>query len=128
MFRPGERAFTLLEVLVALAIIGVLLPPLLLNTAQRVNGMKQMEDRLIASMVANNQLTLLQLRVRWAGGNPRRSEEGSEQLSGRQWLWKLAAQTTDVADYWRVTVTVANEDDKDQVLSEISGFVRAGQG
>lgn len=128
MLKAKKHAFTLLEVLVALAIIGLVIPPLLLNTAQKVNSIKQMEDRLVASMVANNQLTLLQLRVRWSGSKPRRSEEGAAELSGRQWLWKLAAQTTDVPDYWRVTVTVASEDNKDYVLSEISGFVRAGQG
>lgn len=120
------KGFTLLEVLVALAIIGVLLPPLLMNSAQRISGMKQMEDRMLASMVANNQLTLAQLRIRLVGGKPERNDEGVEELADREWLWKLETEETEIQDYYRVTFIVSAAEKPETMLSTITGFLRGG--
>ena len=109
MTRSRTSAFTFLEVLVALAVIGLVLPPLLINAAERVHGLKIMEDRMIANMVAQNQLAMYRLAGRLKGERPPRTEEGSETMADREWFWRASSSPTEAPDFFRMTIAVASD-------------------
>lgn len=100
------KGFTLLEVMVALAVIGLVLPSVLINEAERIHSVRVMEERMIANMVAHNQLARLRLGNRWSGTRPARVEEGSEPMAGREWFWRAESKPTEVEDYYRIAIEV----------------------
>lgn len=50
------RAFTLVEVMVALAVVSVAVPALLLTLSQQLDGTRYLQDRVQAQWVAANRL------------------------------------------------------------------------
>ena len=53
--------FTLVEVMVALAVVAVALPALLVTLSQQLDGLRYLEDRTHAQWVAANRLAELRL-------------------------------------------------------------------
>ena len=51
------RGFTLVEVMVAMAIVAVALPALLFSLYQQLDGTEYLRDRTLASLVAANKLS-----------------------------------------------------------------------
>ena len=63
---PPPRAFlgfTLVEVMVALAVVAVALPALLVTLSQQLDGLRYLEDRTQAQWVAANRLAELRLVI-----------------------------------------------------------------
>ena len=55
------RAFTLVEVMVALAVVAVAVPALLLTLSQQLDGTRYLQDRTQAQWIAANRLAELRL-------------------------------------------------------------------
>ena len=123
-FLPSRRAgFTLLEVLIALAVIGLVLPPLLINAAERLNGLKVMEEKIVANLVAQNQLAMYRLNNQLAGKRPPRREDGSELMAGRDWYWEAETEPTEVEGYFRINITVASKRDMEDSRAQVSAYI-----
>ena len=56
-----RAGFTLVEVMVALAVVAVALPALLLTLSQQLDGLRYLEDRRQAQWIAANRLAELRL-------------------------------------------------------------------
>lgn len=115
--------FTLLEVLVALAVIGLVLPPLLINTAERVRGLKVMEEKIFANLVAQNRVASYRLESRLAGKRPPRREDGSELMGGRDWYWEAEAEATEVEGYFRLNIAVAVDKEMQDPRAHVSAYL-----
>lgn len=122
-FRSRRAGFTLLEVLIALAVIGLVLPPLLINAAERLSGLKVMEEKIVANLVAQNQLALYRLNNQFAGKRPPRREDGSELMAGRDWYWEAETEPTEVEGYFRINITVAGKRDMEDPRAEVSAYL-----
>ena len=60
--RPSRnRAFTLVEVMVALAVVAIAVPALLLTLSQQIDGTRYLQDRIQAQWIAANRLAELRL-------------------------------------------------------------------
>ena len=66
MFRV--RGFTLVEVMVALAVVAIALPALMISLYQQVDSTGYLRDKSLAHMVAANKLSELRIR-RWSFPN-----------------------------------------------------------
>lgn len=76
-----RRGFTLLEVLVALAIVAVGLSAAFAATGQAARSAEQLRVRTLAQWAAADALTVLRLARELPSGQARREEE----ISGRVW-------------------------------------------
>ena len=81
------RGFTLVEVMVALAIVAIALPAVLMALYQQVDDTAYLRDKEIAHMVAANKLAEMRLviastRVLTAG-----KDNGSATMADRDWHW-----------------------------------------
>lgn len=102
MRRAG--GFTLLEVLVALAIFALVAASVLTATARSLQTAARLEDKTLAMWIADNRLTELQLaQSPVADGR----EQGEVEFAGRRWQWQSEVQATSEADMRRVTLWVA---------------------
>lgn len=126
----GARGFTLLEVLVALAIFALVAASVLTASARSVRTAGQLEDRTLAMWVADNRLSELQLAdTPPADGG----DQGQVEFAGRRWLWQSEIQATSEPAMRRVTLWVAAEergasgDLRERALVSLSGFLGAPQ-
>lgn len=88
--RPATaRGFTLLEVLVALAIFATAAIATVRSVSQHINTLSYIEEKTFAAMVADNQMA----KVHLAGVKPS-AQKGTAQLAGRQWQWQVVPVST----------------------------------
>ena len=105
------RAFTLVEVMVALAVVSVAVPALLLTLSQQLDGTRYLQDRVQAQWVAANRLAELRLVAAAKGTLQTGLIAGSEDMAGRVWYWWGEGEATQVPDFFRYEVTVSDSED-----------------
>lgn len=121
-----SSGFTLIEVMVALAIVALAVPALLFTMDQQIDGTAYIRDRSLAQVVANNRLAELRLALRGGGQTLRGSTTGSEEMAGRTWQWRVQSQATEVPDFSRVEVQIrTQESDDGPALYTLVAFLAA---
>lgn len=117
----AQRGFTLLEVLVALAVLAVALAALIRGGGQNASNAAYLQEKSYAQWVAMNRLTELELEPAW----PQKGEaSGSEEMLQREWYWRTRVEDTFDEDIRRVTVEVRAEKGKDTAaLARLVGFI-----
>lgn len=115
-----QRGFTLLEVLVALAVIAIPLLAVMESVTTNVSNAAYLRDRTIAHWVAMNKVAEAQLDAQW----PAPGQSGDKvQMSGRDWYWRMTVKVTNDPDIRRLDVEVrAHKDDK-QPLESLVAYV-----
>ena len=131
--RPSRcRAFTLVEVMVALAVVAVAVPALLLTLSQQLDGTRYLQDRIQAQWIAANRLAELRLVAAAKGTLQTGLITGSEEMAGRIWYWWSESEGTQVPGFFRYEVTVSDsEDGFTTPLHVLDGYVtvvRANRG
>ena len=103
--------FTLIEVMVALAVVAVALPALLITLSQQLDGMRYLEHRAHAQWVAANRLADLTLVLAANGTLQSGLISGSEDLAGQTWYWWSEGEQTPVPGFYRYRITVSDQED-----------------
>jgi general secretion pathway protein I len=117
----GARGFTLIEVVVALAILGIGMLAVFKTIGDTVHNVDELRDRSLAEWIADNRIT----EVRISGEMPSVEETAGEvEFAGRQWHWVSKVSQTQVQGMRRIDVSVRrDEDPEDGSLVTLSGFV-----
>ena len=114
MIRFWQKGFTLLEVLVALVILGLVLGGLFTEIQSQVDMRYQLQQRYMAQTVSWNRLMQqYQLLEEWmpARTNDDGESSGEMQIQGIDWYWQMSVQETFGEDFYRYQVeTFSNED------------------
>jgi general secretion pathway protein I len=96
--------FTLLEVLVALAVLAIAMGAVIHAASQSIASTAYLREQTFASWVAGNQVNELLLdREPWPAEGTR---QGSVDLANRAWRWEARFTKTDDPDLQRLDVTV----------------------
>ena len=122
MRAPARRGgFTLVEVLVALAIVTIGLAALFNVTSQTVRTTTILREKMFAEWIALNKLT----EARVAGTLPAQSKsEGEIEYAGQNWRWELEKVTTPVEGIVRLESRVALETTPDgKWIAHATGFM-----
>ncbi len=114
-----ERGFTLIEVMVALAIAALALGAVAAAISQMVESATAMEQRTYASWIAQNRIAELRL----ANVVPEVSEDSDQlEYAGREWTWNATISETGVENLFRVDVEVSLAG-SDDVIRTVTGFI-----
>jgi general secretion pathway protein I len=118
--RAYQRGFTLVEILVSLAILSIILGALVQSAGVATSNAGRMRDRTIAEWVATNRLAELRLSPSFPETG---SKSGEEEMFGKPWYWKTIVQKVEDDDLRRVDVEVRSSEDSENPLITIAGFV-----
>ena len=113
---PG---FTLIEVLIALAVLAISIVALIQAGGARAEQVGYLRDRTLATWVAADRIAELRLAAGWPGiGN----REGRFEMTGRTWLWQAEISETPEPAVRRVEVVVRLEEDAEP-LARLAGYL-----
>jgi len=111
--------FTLLEVLIALAVLAIALGAIINAATQSIANTAYLRDQTLASWVALNQVNERLLDPEpWPEEG---SRDGSAELANRAWRWQVRFAKTDDPDLRRIEVTV-RATENGPVLSTLTAF------
>ena len=123
MLQPtprGSRGFTLIEVLVALAIVAVALAAGMRALAQTADGATTLKLRTLALWVAENRLAQAQLRAPWPATG---TTTGSELQAGVPFAWRETVSATPNPAFRRIEIVVAQPEQADYALARLVGYL-----
>ncbi len=111
--------FTLVEVMVALAIAGLSLAAVAASISQMVDAGSAMQERTYASWIAQNKIAELRL----ANVVPEVSATNGElQYAALEWAWRATISETGVENLFRVEVEVSYAG-SDDIIRTVTGFI-----
>ncbi len=125
MARPSfvhNKGFTLLEVIVALAVIAFALAAAVSAVSGNTRNAMSLQERTYAHWVAMNEMAELHLSQKWPSI---KTSEGSELMAKHEWFWTMkVSKTPDDKDLIRrVDIRVRSNEDDETPLVTLTGFV-----
>jgi len=117
------QGFTLLEVLIALAVLALSLGAVIKATSDYTGNQSYLRDRTMAMWVARNVLVRFQVEGEWLSVGERK---GTEEMGNQEWRWMTRISQTEEAELRRLDVEVypVDSDDDENPVSVLSGFLR----
>jgi general secretion pathway protein I len=112
--------FTLIEILVALAIIAVALAAGLRALAQATDGAAALKQRTLALWVAQNRVANATLESPWPAPGQR---TGRAQQAGVAFVYTETISTTPNRAFRKIDVVVAAPETPDYALARLTGFI-----
>lgn len=119
-----NSGFTLMEVLVALAVVAVALAALLKGASANAVNAAYLRDKSLAHWVAMNVVAERQLGLQQEGLS---GDRGEEEMGGRRWAWRAELKDTFDKAIWRLEVEVRPAD-RDEVLASLVAFLPRPEG
>lgn len=120
-WRCARRTgFTLIEVLVALAIISIALLAALRAAGQGTSNVGELRERLLAGWVAENRLAEHRARGDWL---PTGIQRGKDREGGIEFVWREEVIATPNPAFRRIDVFVFATPGESPALAHFTGFV-----
>ena len=102
----SARGFTLVEVMVAMMVIGIAVPALLKALYQQVDATAYLRDKSVAQWVANNKLAEVRIELERSRVLFRGERTGEAEMGGRDWFWEMQTEETPVENFYRLEIRV----------------------
>jgi general secretion pathway protein I len=118
--RRARTGFTLVEVLVALAVIAVALAAGMRALAQSVDGSATLKARTLALWVAQNRLAAAQLALPWPAPGTRTGDAVEAQS---RFVWRETVSATPNPAFRRIEIVVSEPQAPDYALARLVGFI-----
>lgn len=107
LFRSKVAGFTLIEMLVALAVVAIALAAISSNYISSFDITDSLKERTIARWVAENHLVMRQVQTPWPALGTR---EGTLKYAGSEWSWEEAVKPTPDQDFRRISIDVRRKE------------------
>ncbi len=127
MTRQRLRGFTLLEVLIALAVLALAMGAVIKATSDYTSNQSYLRDRTMAMWVARNVLVQHQVEGEWLSVG---EVKGTQEMGDQEWRWLTRISQTEESELRRLDVEVypVDSDDDENPVSVLSGFLRQPEG
>ncbi|HHM04733.1 MAG TPA: type II secretion system protein GspI [Gammaproteobacteria bacterium] len=114
------RGFTLIEILVALAILATAVAAMVSGISNHINNAAYLQSRTLAHFVALNKFTELQVGGEFPGAG---SRSGETLMAGRNWRWEVDISTTEDPDVHRLDIAVYSERGSENPLASMVAYL-----
>lgn len=122
MRRRHARGFTLVEVLVAVAVLAIAMAAVIGAMARQADNAGYLKQKTIALWVAHNRLAEIQLQTSAPGVG---RADGRVEMAGIEWRWDSVVRNTEDPRLRRVDIEVRGPAQKtsDGAFAQLTGFV-----
>ena len=118
--KHHHRGFTLIEILVALAIIAIALAALIKASGSHTASVAYIKQKSIAHWVAMNEITELKIKQSWPAIG---DKKGSADMANHEWFWLREIKETANDDTHQVTFTIFLDEDGEQNVTRLIGYI-----
>lgn len=117
--------FTLIEVLVAVAVLAVTLSTFIVAGARYAENARYLRDHTLALWVARNQMVEYYLAKTWPETG---TEEGTVSMGNQKWHWRAEISQSPAPTIRRIDISVyrvnpTTEEPADNAIATLSGFI-----
>jgi len=119
-----ESGFTLLEVLIALAILAIAMAAVARASAQMTDSSHELKRRLVASWVAENRLAEHIAQSAWPDLG---IKSGEAEQAGLPLRWEETVANTPNTAFRRIEIKVYARDHDEHALAQLVGYMGKGK-
>lgn len=120
MNAKRQRGFTILELLIALAIFALAGVSVMQAANNHIRTLGMIEDITLAGFVAENELQLAKLDPKWP---PELRREGEADMGHKHWVWVIESVETLDPDFRMLRIKVADKDSPENPVTTLQTFV-----
>jgi general secretion pathway protein I len=120
-----SRGFTLIEIVVALAILAVAMGALIEGMARYANNAASLRERTFALWVAHNRLTEIELEPSWPDVG---KSDGDVEMAGIKWRWHVTVSASPDPDVRRIDIGVKPQGSEGDAALLSSFIARTAKG
>lgn len=117
--RTKQFGFTLIEILVALAVLAISLSALVKTVGETMSNASYLRDKSLAHWVAMNEVVRLRLAATWPALGVYR---GTANMADRSWQWRAEVQVSADDDVHKVQLRVFRGGE-DAVIDEVTAYL-----
>jgi general secretion pathway protein I len=118
--RHNVKGFTLIEVMVAMAVFAIAGVALLGATDSSIRNLGLLERKIMANWVASNQLVETKLEKTWP---PKNNKKGSVEMAGQEWFWQQKVLKTTDEQMRALVMEVRLDEKQPQPLASLTTYV-----
>lgn len=115
-----SKGFTLLEIMVAIAILAISMTAIIKSTGQVTNNAFLLRQTTFAHWVAQNKMNELLITKAWPNTG---KDKDDAVMADLDWELEIETEATPVETIRKVTVYVSSADTPDEVASSITGYL-----
>ncbi|MGJ8692020.1 MAG: type II secretion system minor pseudopilin GspI [Thalassotalea sp.] len=112
--------FTLIEVMIAMAIFSLVGVALMSTANTNLSNTTLLEENMMATWVASNQLVELKLQNEWP---PKNNKKGDVELAKREWYWKQVVKKTTDDNLKAIIVEIRNDVKDEKPITSLMTYV-----
>jgi general secretion pathway protein I len=116
----SSRGFTLLEILVAVAVLSLVAAAAIKTSGNAVNNVLYLKQQTMAHWVAMNKAAELELTGQWPDANTR---TGVETFADGQWPWAITGHDTPDPDMRRFEIAIWANSNEGEPLATLTVFL-----
>ncbi|NMP30427.1 type II secretion system minor pseudopilin GspI [Thalassotalea sp. M1531] len=120
MSKRLRLGFTLIEVMLAVAVFAIAGVALLGAAQNNFENLSRLEQKTVANWVASNQLTAASLDKTWP---PKNNRKGQTEMAGSIWYWQQKVERTQDSSLRSITIEIRKNSDDEKALTELTTFV-----
>ncbi len=120
--NKSAKGFTLIEVMVALAIIAIALSSLIKASGSHTSSAAYLKSKTLAHYVAMNEVADLQIKRQWPSLG---TKKGSTDMANIEWFWTRVVEKTgdQTGNIRSLKFTVYIDNDRSRSLAQIQAFI-----
>lgn len=116
----SQSGFTLLEVLISLAILTIALGAIVQTTGNSTNNLSHLVNKSFAHWIALNKATELQIEEKWPSVG---TQSGAYEMANHMWYWSIKISETNDIYVRKMEISVSEENSRESPLTTLIGFI-----
>jgi general secretion pathway protein I len=116
----NSRGFTLLEILVAVAVLGLVAAAAIKTSGNAINNVLYLRQQTVAHWIAMNKAAELELAGQWPATG---TQTGIETFADDQWPWSITGHDTPDTDMRRFEIAIRANSEEGEPVSTLTVFL-----